>query len=415
MSVTKIKPTTVLVWLVWAIVVVGSVLYLTQLVGRNPARHTGLRLAGDSVWAILPLVFVTVGALIVSNQSRNVIGWLLSLPAFAMLLGFGITVLLSRMTQPPVDPPLWLVVAVYLSNAGWVLLIFPVFFIALLFPTGSPLSPRWSWVVYFGIGLVTFFLVVAMFAREFGLDPATYGLHWTIKNPIGFLSQASVDAIFFPWWPVGLASFAVLALASLFVRYRRAGVVERQQIKWLLYACGIFALFYLSMLPSGGDDGGLAGDVLNIVMPLTLMGFPIAIGIAILRYRVFDIDIIIRRTLTYGLVTGALILVFFGSVIILQQLFASLLGSAQNELVTVLSTLAIAGLFLPLRNRIQSTIDRRFNRRKYDAQKVLAQFAEMARDETDLEKLSGQLVQAVNETMQPSTVRVRLKEHAPRK
>jgi hypothetical protein len=131
---------------------------------------------------------------------------------------------------------------------------------------------------------------------------------------------------------------------------------------------------------------------------------PLALGIAVLRYRLWDIDILIRRTLTYALVTALLALVFFGSVIVLQQLFANLTGSGQNELVTVLSTLAIAALFVPLRNRIQSFIDRGFYRKKYDAQQVLNDFATTVRDETDLEKLTARLMQVVDETMRPRSV-----------
>src|SRR5581483_4269991 len=128
-----------------------------------------------------------------------------------------------------------------------------------------------------------------------------------------------------------------------------------------------------------------------------------------------DIDFLIRRTLTYSIVTALLLMVYFASVILLQQAVATVTGSQQNELVTVLSTLAIAALFVPLRNRIQNAIDRRFNRQRYDAQKVLNQFATTVRDETDLEKLTGSLIDVVNETMQPRSVSLWLKPAADRR
>ena len=157
-----------------------------------------------------------------------------------------------------------------------------------------------------------------------------------------------------------------------------------------------------------------AADVITLLGNLSFAVIGIALGIAILRYRLFDIDIIIRRTLTYTLVTALLVVVFFGSVIVLQQIFAAFTSAGQNDLVTVLSTLAIAALFVPLRNRVQGVIDRRFNRKKYNAQQVLQQFGETVRDETDLDKLTGELVHVVQETMQPRSVSMWLKQDGKR-
>src|SRR5581483_10701884 len=167
-----------------------------------------------------------------------------------------------------------------------------------------------------------------------------------------------------------------------------------------------------------------SGQVLGAITTLAL---PVCLAVAITRYRLFDISVIIRRTVTYALVVALLVLIYFGIVILLQQMFAAVSGEAmsrimsgipgvrdiasgqRSEVITVLSTLAIAALFVPLRNRIQDTIDRRFNRKKYDAQKVLNEFATTVRDETDLEKLTGNLMDVVNETMQPESVSVWLR------
>jgi hypothetical protein len=188
----------------------------------------------------------------------------------------------------------------------------------------------------------------------------------------------------------------VLALIALLVRFARARGIERQQMKWLLYAAAIFvgALVIAFVLNSAFADA-LVGVV--------ALGMPIAIAIALFRYRLYDIDLIIRRTLTYGVVVALLALIYFASVILLQQLFANITGQ-RSDVITVLSTLAIAVLFIPLRNRIQAFVDKRFNRQKYDAQEVLNSFAETVRDETDLEKLSARLMQVVDETMQPASI-----------
>ena len=152
----------------------------------------------------------------------------------------------------------------------------------------------------------------------------------------------------------------------------------------------------------------LWGQLLYMVLGLGFVALPISIGFAILRYRLWDIDVLIRKTLTYAIVAALLAAVYFGSVILLQRVFATLSGQ-QSEIITVFSTLAIAALFVPLRNRIQGIIDRRFYRKKYDAQAVLQQFSVTVRDEMDLEKLTRSLMSVVNETMQPRSTSIWLK------
>jgi len=187
-------------------------------------------------------------------------------------------------------------------------------------------------VVGFGIGLILFFVIVGAFVREVSPEPSTYGVNWTIPNPIGFIPADTLSAIIFPWWVGGLAIFTILSVVSLIARFRRAGSAERKQIKWLLYACGLFALFYVPGLLTQGNV-----SVLVFLTSLTLLGFPLAIGIAILRYRLFDIDIIIRRTVTYAFVVTLLGIVFLGSVVLLQQLFAQFTNTGGNEIITVIS------------------------------------------------------------------------------
>ena len=193
---------------------------------------------------------------------------------------------------------------------------------------------------------------------------------------------------------------------SLFIRLRRAAGVERQELKWLAYAAGALAVVAVLIIISIAIDTPRWYEwVTNAINIAVTPGVPISIGIAILRYRLYDIDIIINRTLVYGSLTLMLALVYFGGVTATQALFRALTGQEQQpQLAIVVSTLAIAALFDPLRRRIQSFIDRRFYRRKYDAQKTLEAFSSKLRDETDLEALRGDLEGVVRETMQPAHV-----------
>jgi hypothetical protein len=232
--------------------------------------------------------------------------------------------------------------------------------------------------------------------------------------PQAYASPDPLNAIF------ALLVATILFVATLYAqvwRYRFYSTpTQRQQTKWFLYALAIFTpaaigmvLFLSGILPSGLLT---AAESVAIELTLGTMGtlafgfLPIAIGFAILRYRLWDIDILIRRTLIYGLVTATLILTYFILVFVLQRIFSALSGTEQDEFVTVVSTLAIAAMFVPVRNRIQTIIDLHFYRKKYDAQQVLEQFSQTLRNETDLEKLSAGLVQVVQETMQPESVGV---------
>ena len=233
---------------------------------------------------------------------------------------------------------------------------------------------------------------------------------WSVANPIGFIPHDALNGMyFFVPWIGALLSLTVLCMASLFVRYRRAKTVEREQIKWLLYACGLFVAVYVPLYWISNLNTILT-DVWNVLFGLAILAIPIAIAIAILRYRLWDIDVVIRRTLVYGALTLTLALVYFGSVVVLQALFEAITGQHQSPIATVISTLVIAALFTPLRQRIQRDIDRRFYRKKYDAEKILAAFAVRARDEVELDQLTDHLLAAVQETMQPEHTSLWLKK-----
>jgi hypothetical protein len=282
------------------------------------------------------------------------------------------------------------------------LLLMGIFF--LIFPDGH-FVPRWTrWLAAAWIIYTVSFLFIPEIAPPTGLA--------SLGSPLRTASLALSGCYLFG------------CVAAQVYRYRTtSSASERRQTKWAVFGFALFVLFgflgalvvILPLVLSPGSPNPLSVLVGVTLLLVSLTMPPLFIGIAILHSRLWDIDILIRRTVTYTILTALLVAVFVTSIIFLQQVFAALTGTAQNELVTVLSTLAIAALFVPLRNRVQGWIDRRFYRKKYDAQQVLQEFSETGRDETDLERLTGRLIAVVNETMQPRSVSIWLKRTMERR
>ena len=333
---------------------------------------------------LLPILFAVPAALIIARRQGNRVGWLLMLPALTVAIP-GDTILVG-LAGPPAEVTPTLFLLMWLDGWSWIPAIFPILLIPLHFPTGRPPAPRWRWVNRLAAGMWLFFILLSLFIESIGPINGA----WTVPNPIGFISLETANSIFGVVWSIGLATIALSSIASLFVRYRRAGLIERQQIRWLLFAGAGFALFYSVSALFGTEESRSTG-LANLLFVITLGMMPVSIAIAILRYRLYEIDIIIRRTLTYGLLSGLLALFYFGSILIMQTLAQRATG-AQSPLIIVLSTLLIAALFTPLRRRVQQFINRRFFRRTYDAQQVLARFAQSARNEVELERLTAELV-----------------------
>jgi hypothetical protein len=405
----KVRVSFILAWLLCAIIIAAHLFELARTLANGEVPTEPMRVAAKLVESLLPITFALVGALILSRQARNVIGWLLMVPAVAFALSPITASLIGSTPTAPAAPSFWWYVALYLNGVGWVFFIFPLFLIALLFPTGKPISPRWWWAVGYWISLLMFFLVVAALIDRIGPLGDTGEMRWSVPNPIGFITRDQQDVIFGLPWGIALGALTLLSAASVVVRYRRAGLIEREQMKWLLFAVGFFAAAYIPGVLTSGGMQGLGGAVLNILFLASTLAIPIAIGIAILRYRLYDIDVIIRKTLVYSVLTVLLALIYFGGVVLVQQLTRSVTG-ASSDVAIVVSTLVIAALFFPLRRRVQSAIDRRFYRRKYDAAKTLVAFGVTVRDEVELEKLTAELINVVNETMQPASVSLWLAE-----
>jgi hypothetical protein len=341
------------------------------------------------------LFFSTVGALVAYRRPENPIGWMLCatglLEALTAFVGeYGVYSRVSGSLPGGVF-------ALWLGSWTWLVPGSVVLFAFLLFPDGRLPSPRWRAVA--GLYVLVSCLSVAQFALAPGplVGTGTQGLP-PVTNPFGVEAVAGLSG------PVGAVSLPLAVFtgltpfAALFVRYRRTEEEEgRQQIKWVAYAVVLLtgAIIAVSIWPA--LDGTVAGLLLFLVGFLSI---PTAIGIAILRHRLYDIDLLVNRTLVYAVLTAALALVYFGGVASLQFVLRPLAGG-ESQLAVVASTLVIAALFSPLRRRIQSFIDRRFYRKKYDAKETLADFSARLRDETDLEALSSDLVEVVQETMEP--------------
>jgi len=393
------RQATIIAWTLCGLCIV-SVSFQAVITLAGPyAPQTAFDMVQLFGWGLtIPILFAVPAALIISRQPANMVGWLMMLPA--LTIANPLQAILLPLTDPPavLTPGLWLLF--WLSGWSWIPVIFSVFLIPLHFPTGRPPSPRWRWINWLAIGMWLFFIIVVSFAENIG----PLNADWTLPNPIGLLNDQVLVVVFGVVWGLGLATLAIAGVASLFVRYRRADYVEREQIKWLLYATCLFASYYISLM--GLSDDARSSALFDLLFVLGLGGIPISIAIAILRYRLYDIDIIIRRTLVYAALTAMLALVYFGMVVLLQGLIGSLTGAEQSPVVIVVSTLLIAALFTPLRRKVQELIDRRFYRRKYIAEQVLAGFGRTARDETDLDALTAEMVRIVEETMRPERVAV---------
>jgi MFS family permease len=350
------------------------------------------------LWSFLfPLVFSGLGALIIARAPGNQVGWLLMISALGGVNPAS-TILENLPAPTHLTPGLFLLV--WLEGWSWIPVIFPIFLVPLYFPTGRPPFPRWNWVSWLAVGMWLFFILVMLFIEPI----APLNEAWSFPNPIGFIPAEMVNGLPMIIWGIGLVTVVASSVVSLYVRFRRAQEVERQQIKWLLYTGALFAAVYALAVFSTNESGfnESAFNVLsNLLFVASILAMPVAIAVAILRYRLYDIDVIIRRTLQYTLLTGMLALVYFGSVLLLQSLVQTLTGQSHSPIVIVISTLGLAALFNPLRKRIQDVIDRRFYRKKYDSELALVQFAVTARDEVDLEQLVGVLLSVVERTMQP--------------
>jgi hypothetical protein len=389
-------------WLAWSLVVLSVALLVAGIAFSRAAISTApdLPFGGEtndaSVVAnlITLLTFSVVGAIIASRHPRNTIGWL--------FCSVGVTIGLNSFAGDYAE--YWLAsgssikslaeTAAWFSSWAWILLTYvPTSFVLLLFPDGRLPSPRWrpvAWGAALGIaGVVVGYALKAGPLEDFPQIANPYGVDAPIVGMVGLAGS------------IVAASSLVASAVSLIVRMRHTGSEQRQQIKWLAYGGTVV----VGTICVSGLINLWNAPVGILVSNVALLGLPVFTGIAIVKHHLYDIDLLINRTLVYGSLTTMLVAVYVGGIVLSQRVFVGLTGQEElPQLAIVASTLMIAALFAPLRRRIQSFIDRRFYRRKYDSRKTLEAFAARLRDETDLEALNNELVGVVRETMQPEHV-----------
>ena len=411
-----------LAWSLWAacVVLITLTLVLDFTTEELPFEVGGFRYdpAFAVLTGVLSLAYPAVGALIASRLPTNPIGWI--------FCGLGVIYVTRRFTTAYADHALLVNIALPWGEfaawfSSWIGFATPTLgvFLMLLFPGGRLPSRRWRIVVWLTV------LGAAMTALGFAFMPSSLLTHSDVSNPFGIIGVISGRLPTYQFFGVtrllGMTLLLTSALAALFsviLRLRHASGADRQQIKWFLFAAvpltvlgsldelnTIVALFTTDFMFRPVYilySWGLVVLVVYVEV-LALLLVPVCTYIAILRYNLYDIDVVINRALVYGALTALLVVVYVGSVVLLQGALRALTGQ-ESQLAVVASTLLIAAIFNPLRGRIQAFVDRRFYRRKYDAAKTLAAFSAKLTDETDLDALSDDLVGVVRETMQPAHV-----------
>ncbi len=344
-----------------------------------------------------------VGALIVTRRPGNAVGWILLMASVAVVLGvaaseYGRLLAVSGFELPGYVIATWITGFAPTPAIAGVIILVP-----LLFPDGHLLTPRWRWAAAFGVTMIALLVIRNMFT------PGPLTDHPQIENPAGVPALSVLAPVLeFANGP-GTMMAAVLGIASAFVRYRRGTTVERTQLRWFGAATALtLFLFSLAIIFQNGPiaDLGWLGGVISLSL------IPVAIGIAILRYRLYEIDRIISRTVGWTIVTGLLAAVFAVVVVVLQSILSQF--SNENTLAVAASTLVAFALFQPLRRRVQRAVDRRFDRARYDGQRTVDGFAEHLRSDVDLASLRGSLAATADQAVRPASASVWLSPRGTR-
>ena len=404
-------------WLAWTLAALSVAMFLIGFALTISSLHAGPATQPPSDWGTSGpfselvifspfLAFPLVGALIASRRPENPIGWIcLVAGLFWMFIVLGDSSDAYELARTGKETS-----SVTLDALFQWIWVPPVgllgIYMILLFPDGRLPSRRWRPFAWFA-GAVLVLTCVAVTA-----SPGPLAGHPGVSNPIGLEGHSMVAQTLLRA-PVLLPICILASAFSLVWRYRHSGGEVRLQIKWVAFAASLVGITYavalvsgFFLIPEGSSTEQGAPLWLALIQDAVLMsyaGVPIAVGFAVLKYRLYDIDLIINRTLVYASLTATLVALYFGGIVLLQRVFVALTGQ-QSTLAVVASTLLIAALFTPLRRRIQGFIDRRFYRSKYDARKTLEAFSARLREETDLQALNGELTRVVRETMQPEHV-----------
>jgi hypothetical protein len=390
----------------WALAMALEVAAILLWVANRPVLS---RFGGQELDPQVFLVpgYATVGAVIAARQ-RNRIGWLfLAFGLAAALLVFADFYFVREAMVTPGSLPAGRVVG-WIASVLWPSGYLFLCLLLLLFPDGRLPSPRWRPVA---LALAISWSVVILSNAFTPRTTTQMGVRFT--NPMG------VQALGHPGWKVVAQGALVIAIATLgavalapLLRFRRAGPVQRQQLKWFAFVVGICVISVLVALAVVGVLPIVATVLWGVATVGVVAGLPVAVALAILRYRLYDIDRLINRTLVYGTLTAVLGLGYTGAVLALGQLFGGV-GERTPSWAVAGATLTVAALFQPARRRIQAVVDRRFNRRKYDAAETIDTFGARLRDQVDLDTVSTELLAVVDQTMEPTRVVLWLRPSPP--
>lgn len=351
---------------------------------------------GGVAWALIPVAFTSLGALIATRKPGTHLTWIMMIVgSTSLLIGFSG----DSLQRAPADPGFVDFVLITLLEFSWMGIIFPIFLLLYLFPNGRFLSRRWWWAGWLSAFDVILLVVLGSFTTKVGTNG------WTIPNPIGFIDPAFLEGRpFLAFWSFSLVALALGGFAAMIVRYRRSPLTVRTQIKWVLYSTSIFAVVYAIAVP----QELWLGNVIGTLIPFSITLIPVSIAAAIVQYRLFDIDRLISRTVSYGLVVALLggvflVLTWLPSIVIAGANEDGASGSAPPAVVAA-STLAVAALFNPVRRRVQRMVDTRFNRTGYHAEEVSAELTTSLSDLVTVEQVESGWVATVQHALQPRAV-----------
>lgn len=376
---------------VWTglVAVVSIVLFMT---GSYDAAGFGTAAAAAS-WLLLPILFTASGSIVLSRQPGNRIGWIL------MVVALG--VLLDSAAQPyvqvaPVSPTMVDYVMIGLANTMWMVIFFSLFLLLYLFPDGRWLTRRWSWAGWLAAVMAMTLLIIGALGPEIR-DPND---QWVIDNPMAVFSTDVFSRIEGLWF-VGLLVLPLGGLTAMVLRFRRSPPVVRTQIKWVLYSAIVLSLVYAFSVVAVELGGAWSDLTIGVLFSFAIALIPISITAAIVRYKLFEIDRLISRTLSYTVVVALLGALYFGTVTAVTSFLPT-----QNAIAVAGSTLLVAALFNPVRRRVQSALDRRFNRSAYEAQLISADFAVKLQESLTAEELTAVWAETVDRALHPSSAGV---------
>jgi hypothetical protein len=404
----RLRPPTLLAWAVWATAIAAllfALFYgLVEHGGAIDARDISL----FSAVSLFIVAFSTVGALVASREPRNSVGWIMCWAGFGYAIASAALTYADTRIDTATGVSTFDEVVVWVGGWAWIMGAGPAAtLLLLLFPNGRLPSRRFRPVVWLAVaGISSIFTSIAF-------DPGPIPDYESVTNPAGIRGAGSLLKVVGDVGGLMLVISVVASLASIVIRFRRATTEVRQQLKWLMFAAGLIGLSLIAgiLAESLISSADVASDVSNLLTTSSLSAIPVAIGLAILKHRLYDIDLIINRTLVYGGLTALLATTYFGMVVLLQ---GAIPAAGDSDLTIAGSTLAVAALFRPLRARLQGFIDRRFYRRKVDAQRTLESFSSRLRDDVDLDHLSADLLGVVRDTMQPEHASLWLRSEAGR-